>query len=117
MLDALSAFKAWSRFSIFPLSSIRFAEVATASKVPAVSKRFTNRNVKTTLIIPTLSAPLKSNSNKTGARLGGEEKNPENSTLFARIEIEVIVMMPNIIAPGIFLIESTVIIKNPSKLR
>ena len=59
------------------------------------------------------SAPKISNSRNTGVTSGGRANIPSNSTKFRIMLKRVTVRIPIIIAPGIFLIESIAISKNP----
>ena len=113
MLALLSALRALSRPFDSALSSIKFALVATPTSVPVVSKRFTNRKDIITVNMPILSAPKISSFKSVGAILGGDEITPLNLIRSAAIAIMVIINIPMIIAPGIFLIEKAAIIRNP----
>ena len=66
-----------------------------------------------TLIIATSNAPRISNFISTGVTSGGIENTPSNLTRFKKILISVTDNIPIMIAPGIFLIESIDISKNP----
>ena len=112
-LDVLSAFNALSRFIIFPESSIKFALDATPNKVPAVSKRLTNRKDITTLIIATSIAPMISNLSKIGRKSGGDETIPLNSINPSNIPDMVTANTPIIIAPTTFLTANISIKRNP----
>ena len=110
----LSAFIALSRFCISPVFFINLALFATPNKVPVVSKKFTNKNEIITLIIATSKAPIISNFKKTGNGSGGSDIIPLNFINPENIAIEVIVNMPIIIDPEIFLKDKIVIIKKPN---
>ena len=98
---------------MFPVSFKKLALEATPNNVPAVSNRFTKRKETITLIMAISSAPKISNSRNTGVTSGGRANIPSNSTKFRIMLKRVTVRMPIIIAPGIFLIESMAMSKNP----
>ena len=110
-LELLSAFSALSKFLALPCSSINPARLATPSKVPAVSNKFTNKNAMITLIMATSNAPTISNCIKVGAKLGGAAIRPLNSTSPMAIAILVTLRIPIIMAPGTRRIERIAILK------
>ena len=113
MLALLSAFKALSRSLICPFSFTKFALVATPSKVPVVSNKFTKRKDIIIVIIPIFKAPKISNFIKVGAISGGRDTNPLNSINPKNKPINVVIKIPIIIAPGIFLTDKIEIARNP----
>ena len=109
----LSAIKARSRRGSLPSSPINFARRPTATKVPAVSNKSTNRKAKMTEISATSIAPFTSICKNVGEGSGGIAAMPLNVAspdIQPRTET---IRIDRISAPGTFRTLSTTARKNP----